>query len=40
MKRITEKGKQREGRGQGRGADYKPYIQGRESIPREPAQRP
>ena len=30
MKRITEKGKQREGRGQGRGAGYKPYIQGRE----------
>lgn len=30
MRRISEKGKQREGRGQGRGADYKPYIQGRE----------
>ena len=30
MRRISEQGKQREGRGQGRGADYKPYIQGRE----------
>lgn len=30
MKRISETGKQREGRGLGTGAEYKPYIQGRE----------
>lgn len=30
MKRISEKGKQREGRGLGVGSDYKPYIQCRE----------
>ena len=30
MRRISEQGKQREGRGQGTGADYKPYVQGRE----------
>lgn len=30
MRRISEEGKRREGRGQGSGADYKPYIQGRE----------
>lgn len=30
MNRISEKGKQREGRGQGTGSAYKPYIQCRE----------
>lgn len=30
MRKISEKGKQREGRGTGSGKDYKPYIQARE----------